>query len=494
MNRLRRVIDNSIISLLGQAVTWTSTLLLTIAYGRFLGAFTFGELYFAITFVFVIGFPVDYGYTNQVIRNVAQRPDIAPRYFSNIFLIKLGSWIIMYTFILLVSWLLDYNTEVRILVVICGFVLLCNAIASTFASLHYAFERAILPVVGNILEKGLAALFGILLLKSGAGVQVMAVVLVGGALVNVVWQATWFFRLVGTRFVIDPALMRAIIRTNIPFLVSGMLTVGYNSIDTLLLSLMTNNTVIGWYGAATRLADAMSFLPVIVITNIMYPIFSKLSTTSDAGLKLAIEKSLNFLLFCGIPITTVFIIAAPKIIGFLYARSDYSQAIPALQALAPYVIFLYINYALISVLLSKKQDRRFPIVAAVGLVFNLGLNLILIPLYRHIGAAIVTTLTEALLCCILVVFIPRNLRPVGSLRVAFKALIASLVMALAILALHAFNILVILPIAMLVYLGVSLLVGTIPREDYQAVYSAIRQKAQPGSWSAGQISQKKEVK
>jgi len=43
------------------------------------------------------------------------------------------------------------------------------------------------------------------------------------------------------------------------------------------------------------------------------------------------------------------------------------------------------------------------------------------------------------------------------------------------------HILVILAIAVLVYVGASVLLGVIPREDYLAVYRAIRHKAQPTS-------------
>ncbi len=72
MHRLRKVVGNTVISLLGQGVTWTSTLLLTIAYGRFLGDVKFGELYFAITFVMLIGFPIEFGFNQQLTREVAQ--------------------------------------------------------------------------------------------------------------------------------------------------------------------------------------------------------------------------------------------------------------------------------------------------------------------------------------------------------------------------------------------------------------------------------------
>jgi len=477
MNRLRRVINNTLISFLGQAVAWVSTLLLTIAYGRFLGAIKFGELYFAVTFVTLLGYPILSSFDKQAIRDVAQKPDKAAGYLSNLLLVRLGTWFILYTVILVASWQLGYSPEVRVLVAICGFDLLCNAIASSFASLHYVIERTIFPVVGNILEKGLSALFGILLLKFGAGVQIMAVVIVVGSLINGIWQAAWLFRRVSANFSIDQSLIREIVRTSIPFLINGVLVIGYASIDTVLLSLMTNYTVVGWYGAAQRLIDTMGFLPTIVITTIMYPIFSKLSIASDADLKLAIEKSVNFLLFCGVPIATVMVVTAPNIIRFLYERNEFAQSIPVLQVAAPGVVFIFVNFALSSIILSKNQDRRLPTVSAIALVFNLGLNIILILLYQHIGAAIASTLTEMLVCCILITFIPRHLMPIGSLRVALKAIIASLVMALAILPFHTLHIFGILPIAMLVYLGASVLLGTIPREDYLAVYDAIRQKA-----------------
>src|SRR6266496_6167024 len=253
MNGLLRVISNTMILFLGQGVNWISTLLLTMAYGHFLGAFKFGELYFAIAFVALIGVPVSYGYDSQAIRDVAQEPDKAPGYFSNLLLIRLSAWFILYAVVLLASWLLGYSPDVRVLVAICGFDLLCNALASTCASLHYAFERTLFPAVGNILEKGLSALFGILLLRSGAGPQAMAVVIVVGSLINGVWQAVWFFRLIGVDFAIDLVLIRTIVRTNIPFLINGVLLVGYTGIDTVLLSLMANNTVVGWYGAAQRI-------------------------------------------------------------------------------------------------------------------------------------------------------------------------------------------------------------------------------------------------
>jgi O-antigen/teichoic acid export membrane protein len=477
MSRLGRVINNTLLSLLGQMVTWTSTLLLTIAYGRFLGDTGFGELYLALTFVALVGFPMEFGFNQQLTRDIAQKPHEALRYLSNILIIKGCLWILLYGVILLSSYLLKYSPIELTLIAICGLGLLSDGVANVFASLQYAREQVKVPVIGGMLQKGLSALVGLIILKYGVGVQIMALVLLGGSLTNMLWQAFWGFRAVGLRLALDIKLIRELLRTCIPFIIYGVLAVIYYRVDTVLLSFMANTAVIGWYGAAYRLLDTLNFLPNLVIFAIMYPIFSKLSISNESNLKLAVEKSMNFLLFCGVPIATLMIVTAPNIIGFLYHQQDFVHSVPALQALAPGLVFLYANTVLGTTIMSIKQEKKITIMAALALVFNVGLNLILIPRYEHIGAAAVTSLTELLLLGLSIYFTPRQLLPVRSIVVGLKSIIASAVMTLAIWEFLPYNIFLILPIALVAYLAASVLFRTIPREDVRAIYAAIRRKA-----------------
>ncbi len=484
---MKRIVNNTFISLIGQFITWTSTLLLTSAYGRFLGVVNFGELYLAINFVGLVGFPLESSFNSQLTRDVAQQPEKATRYLTNTLLLKCLLWVVLYGFILSLSWLLGYNQMVRVLVAVCGITLLCSSTASTFAASHYALERTVYPVIGTILEKGFSAFVGILLLRQGAGVEAMAFVLLGGSFASLIWQASWFFRLVGVHFFFDVNLIRKLLRTSIPFLIYGILGVIYYRIDIFLLSIMTNAAVIGWYGAGYRLFDTMVFLPGIIVGTIMYPVFSKLSTSSEETLKLAIEKSMNFLLFFGIPIATGLIVTAPNIIAFLYHRPEFINTIPVLQCLAPGLVFLYANMVATSILISSNQERKITILAAVALVFNLGLNFILIPRYQQVGAAVVTSLTELLLLCVSVVLVPTRLLPLRSLKVGAKAIIASVVMAIAIqFFLNRFSIFLLLPAAMFVYFCAAGVLGTIPRKDILALYRGVRHKAQPTNPSPGE--------
>lgn len=487
MNGLRRIINNTLISLFGQLVTWTSTLGLTIAYGRFLGDIKFGELYFAITFVSLIGFPVEFGFNQQLTRDVATEQEKAQAYLWNTLLIKIVLWGCLYGVMLLIVWALGYSQEQWTLVAICGISLLSGSAVNAFAALHYAFERTVFPSVGLMLEKGLSALVGFLLLKNGGTVQEMALVLLGGSVIDAIWVGWWFFRLVGRRVVFDRATMFQLLRTSIPFVIYGVLGVIYYRIDTVLLSLLTSTAVVGWYGAGYRLFDTLLFIPNLILNAVMYPVFSRLSVTSQASLRTAVEKCMNLLLICALPIATFMMMAAPAIIGFLYHRPDFINAIPVVQALAPGLVFLYVNTLFSSIIVSTRGEKKIPIMAAAALVFNLGLNLFLIPRVQQVGAAMVTSLTELLLLCVSCFFVPRYLLPWKSLKIAGKTLLASLCMAGVLFWLRTFSIFVLLPIAFLVFVSVATLVRTVPREDIQSLVQAVKRKGQKASTGALEI-------
>ena len=131
--------------------------------------------------------------------------------------------------------------------------------------------------------------------------------------------------------------------------------------------------------------------------------------------------------------------------------------------------------------MSTKGERKLPIMAAAALVFNLGLNFILIPLYRHVGAAVVTSLTELLLLVISSFFVPRYLLPEKSIVVIVKVLLGGAASTLVVLYLQtwlqaAWTIFFVAPTALGVYSIALVLLRTVPREDMQALFNAVRRK------------------
>ena len=476
MNNLRKVLGNTGVSFFGQIITWISTLALTAAYGRFLGDERFGELFFAISFVALVGFPIEFGFNQQIVRDVAQDPTKALRYPANVLLLKLAMWATLFAAILGVMNVLGFAREERILVVLVGCVLLISSTGSTFGSIHTASQRQIFPAIALVIEKGLGAIIAILWMRAGGGVVAAGAALLIGACAGAIWQLFWFSRLVGFRWRIDFQLMRNLVMQSIPFLTYGVIGVIYYRIDTVFLQAMTSTAVVGTYGAAYRLFDTLVFLPNIVIVAVMYPVMAKLSVNSERQMKVAIEKSVNFLLVAGMPVMVGLIVAAPNIIGYLYHNNQFIPSVPILQALAPGLAILYLNSVWTTALMSLKMERQLPWIAGAALVFNVIGNVLLIPRLGGVGAAIVTSFTELLLMVLALCVLPRKMLPVRSVTTGVKALAASLAMALVVVMLSKLSLLIVLPIAGITYALVATALATIPREDLDALYLAIARR------------------
>lgn len=476
MNNLRRVLSNTGVSFIGQIVTWISTVLLMAAYGRYLGKDLWGELFFAISFVALVGFPIEFGFNQQIVRDVAQDAKKALRYPINVLLLKLALWATLFGAVLGVSNVLRFGYEERLLVALCGCTLLVSAVGSTFGSIHTAAQRQVFPAIGLVIEKGLGAVIAILWMRGGGGVQAAALALLIGAACGAIWQVFWFVRLVGIRWNFDFQLIRDLVMQSIPFLTYGVIGVIYYRIDTVILQALTSTATVGIYGAAYRLFDTLVFIPNIVIVAVMYPVMAKLSVNSERQMKMAIEKSVNFLLFVGMPIMVGLIAAAPNIIGYLYHNTDFIPSVPVLQALAPGLAILYLNSVWTTALMSLKMEKQLPWIAGLALIFNLGGNLLLIPRLGGVGAAIVTSLTELLLMCLALWVLPRGMLPIRSVITGVKALAASLLMALVVVALGKLTIFVILPVAGIVYAVAATALATIPREDLEALYLAVARR------------------
>lgn len=493
MSGLRRIVGNTVISMVGQMITWTSTLLLTAAYGRYLGAEKFGELYFAITFSALVGFPLEFSFNQQIVRDVAQAPEKARRYLTASIVLKSGLWIVLYAVILGIAQLLGYSSEQRVLIAICGILLLSGAISNAMAAVHNASSRAGLASIGLVIEKGLGAVVAIVLLRLGFRVEVMAIVLLVGSVAGMLWQAAWLFRFLGLHLEFDADTLWSLVRGAMPFLAYGILGVIYYRIDTVLLSLLSTTTAVGLYGAGYRLFDTLVFIPNVIMAAIMAPVISRLSVNATSQIRVAVEKSATVMILCVLPIATGMTVAAPNIIGFLYHRSDFSQSVPVLQALAPGLVALYLNSVLATVLVSTGNERKMPFMAGAALVFNLAANLLLIPRYQQVGAAIATSLTEVLLLGIGLLLVRRDLIPVRVWPVAAKGLAACLAMALVIRLISIQSILVIAPVAAVVYLVTATLLRTLPREDVEALAQAVVRRSRRGGTQAVATAEVAEV-
>jgi O-antigen/teichoic acid export membrane protein len=108
----------------------------------------------------------------------------------------------------------------------------------------------------------------------------------------------------------------------------------------------------------------------------------------------AYEKSYKMLAILGLPLAIGAVVTADSIV---HITRGFEQSIPALRILAPSVALLFVNNAFIYTLTAINRQLDFTRLALFTLAVNVILNLVLIPPYGYLGAAVASTITEVAL-------------------------------------------------------------------------------------------------
>jgi O-antigen/teichoic acid export membrane protein len=253
----------------------------------------------------------------------------------------------------------------------------------------------------------LAATLGVL--AAGLGFRSIVWAWVAGLAVTFVIHLVAVRRIVPLRPVVDRAYWRNLFVGSLVIGLAIAISQIYFRIDMLLLALIRSSSEVGYYGAAYKFIELAQILGAAATVS-MFPPLSNLLAARDPRAKELFQKTFDVLVAGGVFFGIV-MLAFPDEIIELTAGPEFDDAAPALQLLAPWALFGFVNGAFWSVLIAAGRDRLLLACASGVLAINVGLNLALLPEYGYKAAAVVAVATEAL------VFIPLALviREIGLL-------------------------------------------------------------------------------
>ncbi|MBD3329216.1 oligosaccharide flippase family protein, partial [Candidatus Dojkabacteria bacterium] len=136
------------------------------------------------------------------------------------------------------------------------------------------------------------------------------------------WDWSWFIRIF--RYGL------AVYAASIFFLVSQRLPV-------LLIQALYGETYVAYFNAPLNLVNRL-YLPVLALSNIIGPLFGR-NDQSPMELGNLFEKSLRFIFVVFIPISVVFLLAAPQVINILYG----AEFLPSASILQVFGVFILVS-------------------------------------------------------------------------------------------------------------------------------------------------------
>ena len=190
---------------------------------------------------------------------------------------------------------------------------------------------------------------------------------------------------------------------------------------------------VGFYTQGEHILKLLLTIITSLGTVMLPRIASIFSTGDKEKIKEYLNKSFNFVYFLGMPMVFGIISVSRKFVPVFFG-SGYDRVIYVMMTISPILIFIGLSNVLgVQYLLPTKRQKEFTISVFVGAIINFGINLILIPKYGAIGAAIGTIIAELFVTIVQLFYVRKDLNVLKILKISITYFIGSITMFVALL-------------------------------------------------------------
>jgi O-antigen/teichoic acid export membrane protein len=393
-------VRNAAILGLSLLATWAVALVVRIFLPRHLGPVGFGAYQFADSFTVTVFVVLNLGIETYVRKEITTRTEHASEFFGGVLIVRIVAGIVMMA---AAVWGLGYagkSRSVLELTLVLGAAQVLVIINLTYAALLQAVGRvgglSLLLVVSKVIWA--VGIFGAFALGGGMGSAACAMLV--SEMVRTIGLVILADRHLDVQYTLNAAATRAVIRESVPYYIGVLAVTVYSRIDVSIMSFLTTDVEVGWYGAASNVAS-MGMLLSPLIGWVLLPLTSRAASRSQEELTLVGTRAMELILCAAIPVSLFLYLASEEIVIRLFGQA-YAPSISSMQIQAPVFVLTYV--AIVSATLLVRLERAWALtwITVIGMLVSPALNLILIPEGLRIfgrggagiGAAITLVITE----------------------------------------------------------------------------------------------------
>ncbi len=397
------------------------------------GAYAFVALIAGLYFLTI----TNWGLNDLAVREAAPDLTRAPRLFSISLLLRLGiaALLLPVAALLVGGYALSgrslSSAEVLALALLMAH-LFPAALAAACSASFQAYQRMEVTALVGLLTNVLKTLAGAGALLVAPDVPSRVVALAAVALAATIINAAVFFVLQRQMLFRVPLVWdwpggRELLREGFPLLLNSLLLAVFFRFDVVILRAQAGVAALGLYDAAYKIINMTQIVPPYFVAA-LFPLLARYAVADRAALDRTYHRALGFLQLLAWPVAVAVTLLAPALIALIGGQAFLPGAALALAILIWYLPFSYANGVTQYVLIALRRQRAITGAFAIGAVFNLGMNLWLIPEYGYLAAAMVTVATELVLMLPFLHVLRREGATPPLLRLAWRPAIAALLM------------------------------------------------------------------
>lgn len=437
-NKIHESITRNTSVMMGaQIVTWASSFILLMYLPKYLGSDNYGKLFLALSISMMVEVLIDFGGGYLIPKEVSRAKSKTAQVLSNFAAVRFFIWLIAMIFLIAFSYLAEFPPITQLLIIILGFSRLWEGAKRVLRSGFQGHERMEYPSIAAIAERVFISALVVSALMMGLGPIAVAIIMAAGVLLNLIVLLLYSPKIVDHFPKIEWKETTSMIHVSIPFFLWSLFSIIYYRVDAIMLSLLTGDTVVGWYGASYRFFDIVMVFPSI-FTTVVFPIFARLWVEQKDQLYLTFQKSVKFMALLAFPVAAAVLFYSSDIVKLFFGIEEYQPSIIILQIFAISIPLVYIDFILGSTILATDKQKKWAYVGLAAIFINIILNFYLIPFSQAqfgnggIGAAISTFGTEAFILLFALSMLPEDY--IKALKFSyFPALSASIIIMTAVM-------------------------------------------------------------
>jgi O-antigen/teichoic acid export membrane protein len=462
MNTARRITTNFLSLTISEIISKVLQLVIFVYLARALGKGDFGVFSFGFAFALLIVIIADFGLITLLIREISRNKKAASKYLSNALIIKILLSVVTIIAAYLFLNIMDYSQEVKTV----AYIMLSFTLIQSFTNIHYSIFRAFEQMHYDAFIKVLRMLIlvGMVFyaIKNKLGLFAASLAFPATELiVLLITSLVVYSKFIKISFEFDYKFSKELLKKSSLFCLSLIFSGLFMYVSSIMLSKIRSTTDVGIYSAASNIMLALIFIPVMY-GNAIYPVISRFYINSKKSLKFAYERSFKYMLIIGLPISAGIYVLSGRIISLLYGK-EYTASAAVLAILSGYLFLRFLNVVSGFTLSSINRQGSRVLSQGTAALTNIILNLILIPLYGFIGAAIAAVITEIIFFLIYTSFIVKYGLKIKFAVIFIRPLVAAAIMVF--LLSFVGNIFIAVILGAFVYLALLFVFGAIDKED-----------------------------
>jgi polysaccharide transporter, PST family len=360
---------------------------------KYLGPSEYGRLNYTIAFVLLFSPIASLGIGPIITRDLVKQPSAKARLLGTAAVMRLISSIIA-TMVTIGCLFLFHRSSDRPVLWIT--IAASSFLFQVFTVVEHYFE-ATAHQKSIVLARNIGLILGTIVTIAGLLFKLPSIVFIIAYTLQTIVSYLWLFFLYLRsdrdlhQWKFDFPTAIDLFQQSLPLFFTGVAVVIYLKIDQIMLGQMLDQRTVGIYTIAASLSEFWYFIPV-AINSVLYPKIVKAKSSNSEEYQRVLQKYYDLVAAIGYGVS---ILIAPFSYPLIMATYGvgYLESAPILQVHILGCLFSFLGIAQGAWIVTEGLQRYSFYATASAAVINISLNLILIPQWEGLGAAIATLIS-----------------------------------------------------------------------------------------------------